>query len=117
MDDLKITLPDIVFSDSLWILGSERDVKLMEFKNGHTASDIVLCVPDQRIVFAGDLLFVQRHPWMSDGDPASAKDCISSSAAIRNPSSASSELTAWLESFGSARMTVCSSHCSNSLSS
>jgi len=69
--DLKIVLPDIVFSDSLWILGSERDVKLMEFKNGHTASDVVLCIPDERIAFTGDLVFVQRHPWMSDGDPAS----------------------------------------------
>ena len=64
--ELKITLPDIVFNDSLWILGSERDVKLMEFKNGHTASDIVLCVPSERVAFLGDLLFVQRHPWMVD---------------------------------------------------
>ncbi|HYC29770.1 MAG TPA: MBL fold metallo-hydrolase, partial [Chitinophagaceae bacterium] len=72
--DLKITLPDIVFSDSLWILGSDRDVKLMEFKDGHTPSDVVLCIPDERIVFAGDLLFVERHPWMSDGDPASWQD-------------------------------------------
>jgi cyclase len=71
IDDLRITLPDIVFSDSLWILGTERNVKLMEFKNGHTASDVVLCVPDERVAFVGDLLFVQRHPWMSDGDPIS----------------------------------------------
>jgi cyclase len=71
MDDLKITLPDIVFDDSLWILGSERDVKLMEFKNGHTASDIVLCVPSERVAFLGDLLFVQRHPWLCDGELAS----------------------------------------------
>lgn len=71
MDELKITLPDIVFSDSLWILGSERDVKLMEFRNGHTASDIVLCIPDERVAFVGDLLSVKRHPWLSDGDPVS----------------------------------------------
>ncbi len=69
MDELKIVLPDIVFCDSLWILGSERDVKLMEFKNGHTGSDIVMCIPSERVAFAGDLLFVQRHPWLADGDP------------------------------------------------
>ena len=71
MDDLKITLPDVVFNDSLWILGSERDVKLMEFHNGHTGSDVVLCIPNERIAFMGDLLFVKRHPWLADGDPAS----------------------------------------------
>ena len=69
--DLQITLPDIVFDDSLWILGSERHVKLMEFKHGHTASDVILCLPDERIAFVGDLLFVQRHPWMCDGKPDS----------------------------------------------
>ncbi|HYF30879.1 MAG TPA: MBL fold metallo-hydrolase [Chitinophagaceae bacterium] len=71
LEDFKITLPDIVFQDSLWILGSERDVKLMEFKNGHTGSDVVLCIPSERIAFLGDLLFVQRHPWLADGEPAS----------------------------------------------
>lgn len=69
LDELKITLPDIIFCDSLWILGSERDIKLMEFKDGHTGSDVVMCIPSERIAFTGDLLFVDRHPWMSDGDP------------------------------------------------
>ena len=71
MDDLKVTLPDVVFQDSLWILGSERHVKLMEFRNGHTGSDVVLCIPSERIAFMGDLLFVKRHPWLADGEPAS----------------------------------------------
>lgn len=71
MDDLRLTLPDIIFEDSLWILGSERDVKLMEFRNCHTGSDVVLCIPSERIAFLGDLLFVQRHPWLPDGEPAS----------------------------------------------
>lgn len=71
VNDLRLTLPDIVFEDSLWILGSERDVKLMEFRNGHTGSDVVLCIPSERIAFLGDLLFVKRHPWLADGEPAS----------------------------------------------
>lgn len=71
MDDLHITLPDIVFDDSLWILGTERHVKLMEFKNGHTASDVVMCLPAERIAFVGDLVYVNHHPWLCDGTPAS----------------------------------------------
>ena len=70
LDNLKIVLPEIVFSDSLWLKGTVRSVKLEEFKNGHTASDIVMYLPDEQIAFMGDLLSVKRHPWMSDGDPA-----------------------------------------------
>ncbi len=71
--DLKMTLPDIVFNDSLWILGWSRNIKLVERKSGHTPSDLVLLIPDAGIAFMGDLLFVDRHPWISDGDPESWK--------------------------------------------
>lgn len=71
INNLTLTLPDIVFNDSLWILGSKRDVKLVEYKNCHTGSDVALIIPSEKIAFLGDLLFVQRHPWMSDGEPAS----------------------------------------------
>lgn len=69
LDDLKTVLPDIVFNDTLWLMGTARNVKLEEFHNGHTSSDVVLYLPTEQIVFMGDLLFVKRHPWMSDGDP------------------------------------------------
>ena len=71
LDNLTITLPDIVFNDSLWIHGSVRDIKLVEYKNCHTASDVALIIPSEKIAFLGDLLFVQRHPWMADGQPQS----------------------------------------------
>lgn len=69
--NLTLTLPEIVFNDSLWIMGSKRDVKLVEYKNCHTGSDVALIIPSEKIAFLGDLLFVQRHPWMADGEPAS----------------------------------------------
>jgi len=65
--ELRITLPDLVFNDSLWILGSKRSIKLVECKNGHTASDAILLIPDEGIAFMGDLLFTERHPWITDG--------------------------------------------------
>lgn len=74
--ELRMTLPDIVFNDSLWIMGSERSVKLVECKNGHTKSDAVLLVPEEGIAFMGDLLFSERHPWISDGDPESWKHSL-----------------------------------------
>ena len=68
-DELKMTLPDIVFDDSLWIMGSKRNIKILECKNGHTKSDAVLMLPDDGIIFMGDLLYADRHPWISDGNP------------------------------------------------
>lgn len=68
--DVKMTLPDVVFNDSLWIMGSMRNVKLIEFKNCHTVSDVVMLLPSDHIAFMGDLLFVQRHPWLADGSPS-----------------------------------------------
>lgn len=68
-DELRMTLPNIVFNDSLWIMGTSRNVKLVECRNGHTASDLVMLIPDAGIAFMGDLLFCGRHPWMSDGNP------------------------------------------------
>ncbi len=70
---LRTTLPDITFHDSMWIYGSERNVLLVECRNGHTASDAVMILPQEGIAFMGDVLFVERHPWFGDGNPESLK--------------------------------------------
>jgi glyoxylase-like metal-dependent hydrolase (beta-lactamase superfamily II) len=64
---LKITLPDITFQDSLWIYGRKTSIKLMECRDAHTGSDLVLMMPREGIVFMGDLLFTGRHPYLGDG--------------------------------------------------
>lgn len=66
-NDLYTALPDQTFDDSLWIEGSKLNVKLVERKNGHTVSDVVLLIPTLGIAFMGDLLCNERHPWLSDG--------------------------------------------------
>lgn len=73
LPEFKIILPDLTFSDTLWIHGSKRDVKLVECKKGHTGSDMIMQLPGDSIVFMGDLLFVNRHPWLGDGDAISWK--------------------------------------------
>jgi glyoxylase-like metal-dependent hydrolase (beta-lactamase superfamily II) len=68
---LKTTLPNITFRDSLWIHGSKRSVLLIECKNCHTASDVVMVLPQEGIAFMGDVLFVKRHPWFGDSNTES----------------------------------------------
>jgi len=70
---LKTVLPDVTFKDSMWIHGSKRSLLLLECKNAHTGSDVVMVLPKEGIAFMGDVLFVQRHPWLSDGDADSWK--------------------------------------------
>lgn len=63
-------LPDITFTDKLTIHGTSRRAELLSFGGGHTESDTVLFLPDDGIVFAADLLFNGKQPWIGDGDPA-----------------------------------------------
>ena len=67
-DQLFTALADEPFNDSLWIKGKDMSVKLVECKNGHTLSDVVMLIPSVGIAFMGDLLCTERHPWISDGD-------------------------------------------------
>lgn len=65
--EYKITLPDVFLKDTMIIKGSKRNVVLFTEGKGHTESDIVLWLPGEKILFAGDILFVQCHPWLGDG--------------------------------------------------
>ncbi len=76
LSELKTTMPDLTFSDTLWIYGSKRVIKLVECKKGHTNSDVVMLLPKEGIAFMGDLFFVNRHPWLGDGDAASLQQHI-----------------------------------------
>ncbi|HEX8334012.1 MAG TPA: MBL fold metallo-hydrolase [Segetibacter sp.] len=68
---MKTTLPNVTFTDSLWIHGTKKSIKLVEYRNGHTDSDLILIVPKEGIAFMGDLLFEKRHPYLGHGDPKS----------------------------------------------
>lgn len=76
LPELSITVPDIGFSDSFWIHGSRQDIELLECRNGHTHSDLVMLIPKSGVAFMGDLFFVNRHPWFGDGDAASLKQHV-----------------------------------------
>ncbi|HUQ65080.1 MAG TPA: MBL fold metallo-hydrolase [Flavitalea sp.] len=67
-DQLFTSLADETFDDSMWIVGKNMNIKLVERKNGHTISDAVMLLPDLGIAFMGDLLCTDRHPWLSDGN-------------------------------------------------
>jgi len=69
MPSLEVCLPNLAFAERLDILGTDRSVELISFRNGHTGSDTILFVPSDKIIFMSDLLFVGCHPYLADGDP------------------------------------------------
>jgi cyclase len=71
LPEIKLRLPDVTFNDRLTIQGSKRVAQLIAFGNGHCESDCVLFLPQDRILFCGDLLFVKCHPYLGHGDPVS----------------------------------------------
>jgi len=72
---LKTRLPNITFEGSLMIHGMRRQVELLPFA-GHTASDVVLYLPEEKISFMGDLLFVNCHPYLASGSPEQWKQSL-----------------------------------------
>jgi cyclase len=65
---LKVVLPNVTMDDELNLYGSKRHVQLISNGAGHTESDLFLYLPEDQIVFAGDLLFINNQPWIGDGN-------------------------------------------------
>jgi cyclase len=62
---LELTLPTETFDERL----QADDVEVLACGPGHTPSDSVVWVPDDRVLFAGDLVTVDAHPNLAHGDP------------------------------------------------
>ncbi len=73
---LKTRLPDSTFEQECFIDGPKRSAQILCYGGGHTESDAILILPDDRIAFMGDLVFIEMHPFMADGDPEHWKECL-----------------------------------------
>lgn len=59
--------PDRTFERALTLEVGDKAVELIDLGPAHTGSDTIAWVPDDRVVFTGDLLFNEGHPIMWDG--------------------------------------------------
>jgi len=73
---LKVCPPEVTFPNSLEIHGNKRTAKLMSYENAHSASDTILYLPNDGILFMSDLLFVGMHPYLGDGEPSKLLDAL-----------------------------------------
>jgi glyoxylase-like metal-dependent hydrolase (beta-lactamase superfamily II) len=61
-----LTHPTDTLDDSMTLRVADRTVELRYLGRGHTSGDIVLWLPEERILFAGDLVEAQAAPYMGD---------------------------------------------------
>ncbi|MBI1810501.1 MAG: MBL fold metallo-hydrolase [Nitrospirae bacterium] len=68
MKGTKIVYPELTFTDRMEIdLGGQK-VELIYTGSSHTEGSIMIYLPENKILFAGDILFTNYHPYIADGD-------------------------------------------------
>lgn len=68
MAGTEIGYPDISFADRMQLDMGELEVELIHIAPSHSKGSILVHVPAEKTVFAGDILFTDFHPYMGDGD-------------------------------------------------
>ncbi|MBI4461543.1 MAG: MBL fold metallo-hydrolase [Acidobacteria bacterium] len=66
---IQITLPTVTFERSLVLHQDARDIHVLFFRKGHTRGDVVVWLPKDRVLVAGDLLTSQL-PFPRDSYPS-----------------------------------------------
>jgi glyoxylase-like metal-dependent hydrolase (beta-lactamase superfamily II) len=61
-----LTWPTLTFSGSMSIWLGKLEVQLMQLGRGHTKGDTVAWLPDQKILFSGDLVEFDATPYAGD---------------------------------------------------
>jgi cyclase len=64
---IEVTPPSVTFDDALSLHLGSREVRLLYFGPCHTLGDVAAWVPDDRVLFCGDLLFYGSTPLVWEG--------------------------------------------------
>ncbi len=60
--DIRQTLPDRTFEGALDLQVGDKAVHLKQVGPAHTEGDILVHVPEDKLLFSGDILFIEGHP-------------------------------------------------------
>ena len=67
LDQIKMTLPDVTFQDRMSLRLGDREIQLIFLGRAHSNSDILLYLPDEKLLYAGDLAVNGTLPAFPDG--------------------------------------------------
>lgn len=68
VEGTTIAYPVITFTDRMEIDIGNQKIELIYPGPSHTTGSIIAYLPDRKILFAGDVLFTNYHPFIADGD-------------------------------------------------
>ncbi|GJL82479.1 MAG: oxidoreductase [marine bacterium B5-7] len=61
-----LTWPSIVFNDQMTLWMGNTEVRILQLGRGHTKGDTVVWLPDERVLFSGDLVEYGATPYTGD---------------------------------------------------
>ena len=59
---VRFTLSDVTFDTALTIYLGSREIRVLHYGHGHTIGDAIVFLPEERVVFCGDLIFLYSTP-------------------------------------------------------
>jgi cyclase len=80
---IDLTPPTVTFEDRLWLHPGGIGVRLEYFGPCHTLGDIVAWVPDERVLFAGDIAFIDSTPLVWEGSIFNWIETVEALVALR----------------------------------
>ncbi len=66
LEGFELTLPTKTLRATLTLKAGSKTIELVYPGKGHTDGDIIVYLPDERVLFGGDLLYKDRLPWLGD---------------------------------------------------
>jgi glyoxylase-like metal-dependent hydrolase (beta-lactamase superfamily II) len=67
---IEVRPPDVTFTGSMTLHLGDRPVELLHVGPAHTRSDVVVWLPEERVLFAGDIAFAGGQPFLAEGSVA-----------------------------------------------
>jgi len=74
--DIEIAPPNITFRDWLSVYAGDTPIELIFVGPAHTSNDIVAWLPEQRVLFAGDVVFNGGTPFVVMGSVQGSLDAL-----------------------------------------
>jgi cyclase len=65
-----IALPVLAFTDRMSVYPGKEKVELIYVAPSHTQGSVLVYLPERKILFTGDILFTDFHPYLAEGDLA-----------------------------------------------
>ncbi|MDQ7786165.1 MAG: MBL fold metallo-hydrolase [Thermodesulfovibrionales bacterium] len=68
MKGTTLAYPLLTYGDRMTINISGQQIELIHARQSHTDGDTLVYLPDKKVLFAGDILFTNYHPFLGEGN-------------------------------------------------